>query len=124
MALTRNQILAADDLATKTVEIPEWGGEVRIAAMSARRHAQFEQLAEGAGELDSLAYYAVSILVDEHGEPLFDGIDDIKALGGKSSQALMRILNAGLELNGVTEADIKATAKKSTPANSPATATD
>ena len=34
MALTREQILEADDLPTESLDVPEWGGEVLIRALN------------------------------------------------------------------------------------------
>src|SRR5690554_1443104 len=113
--LTKDSILQASDVRTKEVEIPEWGGSVLISTMSAERHAIYEELASGKGKHDALAYYAVNILVNEDGSPMFESVDEMKVLGRKSSKALFRILNAGIELNGVTEQDIEDTAKKSEP---------
>ena len=35
--LTRDEILAADDIKTEDVEVPEWGGDVRVSVMSRDR---------------------------------------------------------------------------------------
>lgn len=113
--LTKEDILKKEDVRTKTIDVPEWGGEVIIATMSAERHAVYEELAAGKGKHDALAYYAMNVIVNDDGSPMFDSIDDIKALGRKSSMALIRILNAGIELNGVTEKDIEETAKNLEP---------
>lgn len=119
--LKKDDVLQAQDVKTKEVEIPEWGGSVLISSMTAERHAIYEDLAAGKGKHDALAYYAVNILVNEDGSPMFDSVDEMKALGRKSSKALFRILNAGLELNGVTEKDIEETAKKLEPSLSEST---
>lgn len=111
--LTKDAILNADDVRTKTVFVKEWGGDVTIKSMSAERHAMFEELSKDQTYRDSLAFYAASIIVDEDGKPMFDSIDDIKKLSGKSNTALITILNAGIELNGITSEDLESTAKKS-----------
>jgi hypothetical protein len=111
--LTKDAILKAEDIKTKTVTIEEWGGDVMIKGMTAERHAIFEDLQRGQKKNDALAYYAASILINEDGSPLFDSVEDIKALNGKSNTALIKILTAGMELNGIGEEDFEEEAKKS-----------
>lgn len=111
--LTKDAIFKANDVRTKEVEVPEWGGSVIIKSMTAERHAKFEELSKGQDSNQALAFYAASIIVDEEGEPLFDSAEDIRKLAGKSNVALIKILNAGIELNGITEKDLEENAKNS-----------
>jgi len=39
--LDKSTILAAKDLRTTDIEVPEWGGTVRVKAMSGREREQF-----------------------------------------------------------------------------------
>ena len=41
--LTKSAILAANDLKTQDVDVPEWGGAVRVRAFSGRERDAFEQ---------------------------------------------------------------------------------
>lgn len=100
--LSKADILKADDIKTTTVTIEEWGGDVIIKNMTAERHAIFEDLQRSQGDHESLAYFAASILINEDGSPMFDSAEDIKALNGKSNTALIKILTAGMDLNGLS----------------------
>ncbi len=40
--LTKDDILGADDLATEDVEVPEWGGCVRVRALTGTERDAFE----------------------------------------------------------------------------------
>jgi len=110
--LTKDAILKAKDIKTKRVYIEEWGGDVLIKNMTAQRHAIFEDLQKQQGDNEALAYFAASIIINEDGSPMFDSVDDIKALNDKSNTALIKILTAGMELNGIA-GDIEEEAKNS-----------
>ena len=43
MLLNKEQILNADDLTFEDVEVPEWGGTVRIRCLESTERDEFEQ---------------------------------------------------------------------------------
>ena len=91
MHLTKEQMLAADDLAVKAIEIPEWSGSVFIRQMSGLQQQRFE-LAQAQGDpLRSLV--ARMVLCDESGNLLYTD-EDLPLLSAKSSAALDRIFAA------------------------------
>jgi hypothetical protein len=108
--LTRDAILAADDLAKETVAVPEWGGEVIVSTMTGEARDAWEQsLLSGGGKVNMknlrarlLAYAAV----DESGTRLFTEADAEK-LGKKSSKALERCVKVIQKLNGMTDKDLE-----------------
>jgi hypothetical protein len=107
--LTRDQILAADDIKKETVQVPEWGGEVLIASMSGAARDEWEQSLIGDEKLrlENIAARLVAhCAVDESGARLFTGAD-IAKLGKKSSRALARCVKAAQRLNGLTGADLE-----------------
>ena len=112
--LTKDQILEAEDIKTKEVDLTkEWGGKVLISSMFAERHLIFEDMSQGRDKNQALAYYAASVIINEDGSPMFSDISDLEKLNKKSSVALMKVLDAGLSLNGVSTEDIETNAKNS-----------
>lgn len=107
--LTKDQILNADDRATKEVEVPEWGGSVLIAAMSAASRDAFEASMldnKGKGDAKKLqnfrARFIAACIVDESGNRLFSD-KDIVSLGRKSSAPISMLFDECRELNGMTD---------------------
>ena len=89
--LTKAQILEARDLEDETVEVPEWGGSVKIRSMSGADRDKFEASLTGtAGKRDLTnirARLVALTLVDETGELMFE-MSEVSALGAKSAAAL------------------------------------
>ena len=107
--LTREQILSATDIAREVVKVPEWGGEVAIAAMSGAARDAWEQSLVGERKLslDNIAARLVAYCaVDADGKRLFSN-DDIEALGRKSARALARCVKVAQKLNGLTAGDLE-----------------
>jgi len=105
--LTRAQIVGAHDLKTEDVDVPEWGGTVRIAGMTGAERDTFEEsLFTGEGvnrkqNLTNLRARLVAItLVDDAGVRLFSSAD-IATLSAKSAAALTRCFEAAQRLNGM-----------------------
>jgi hypothetical protein len=104
MGLTKEAILAADDLPRQKVAVPEWGGDVWV-----RRMTFVERLAwEGAAiKSDAISSAYVELLVrtvcDESGERLF-GDNDQRLIEQRSPDAVKRLLDVALKLNPVTKA--------------------
>lgn len=112
--LSRSEILKADDLPTKDVEVPEWGGTVRVRSMTAAARDALEEAYRQArrdGEPVSLrALYAQACIVDENGNPVFVEAD-IEALGKKSADALDRVYEAIVSLNKLAPEHVEEAAK-------------
>jgi hypothetical protein len=110
MMLTREAILGAQDLKTVDVEVPEWGGTVRVRVMTAAdRNAFGASIVMEDGKTDH-AQYAVKMLVrclvGEDGQPLFTTAD-LEALNQKSALALKRVFDAADALNALGETQVK-----------------
>jgi hypothetical protein len=100
--LTRDQIFAAPDLPTEDVEVPEWGGTVRVRGLSGSARDEYEALRLEQGRPNLRAKFVSLVIVDEHGAPLFGEVDVVR-LGQKSSTALERVAMAGVRLSGLTD---------------------
>jgi len=101
-ALTRDQILKADDLTIEPVDVPEWGGTVYVRVLSGEGKDTFELLTtgpDGARDVANFrAKWVAACACDETGAPLFSA-EDVAALGRKSGDALDRVFDAGWRLN-------------------------
>ena len=100
--LSKDAILAADDLPRETVIIPEWGGEVLVRTMSGTDRDAFEaSLLEKDGRMENVRARLVALtLCDSQGDRLFDD-SEIAALGRKSARALDRVFSVAQRLNGI-----------------------
>ena len=108
--LNREQILGSDDRRYDTVNIPEWGGTVRISSMTGSMRDMYERTITEVGDDGKLTsnlnqirakLLAVSI-VDAKGLPLFTA-EDITALGNKSADAIDIVYAAISSLNLLTK---------------------
>jgi hypothetical protein len=117
--LTKQQILAALDLPTEDVNVPEWGGVVRVRGLTGADRDAFEaSVMTGRGRdrevnLRNLRAKLVAMsLVDERGNRLFTD-DEAIALGAKSAVALERVFAVAQRLSGLTAADVDELSKNS-----------
>ena len=109
MALTKEQILGADDLKTELVEVPEWGGVVLLRELRGKERDAFEE-----GSLDKQrnvrmtnmrARLVAMSAISEEGERLFNA-KEANELGEKSATALNRCFEVCCKLSGITEDDV------------------
>lgn len=117
--LTRDAILQAQDLPTVDVEVPEWGGTVRVRALTGAERDAFEQsIVEQRGKstkmnLANLRAKLVALtVVDEEGKRLFSDAD-AKLLGQKSALALNRVFEVAQKLSGLSPEDVEELTKNS-----------
>ncbi len=102
--LDREAILGAKDAHQEVVNVPEWGGNVCIRAMSGAERDDFRAAIEGA-ETSLVGKFEAPLLaltmVDEEGKRLFS-IDDVEALRAKSATVLDRLAQIALRVNGMS----------------------
>lgn len=116
--LTKAAILAADDLKTEVVSVPEWGGEVLVSVMTGTARDEYENsiidIDSNGKAVQNLTNVRAKLLaatiVDESGNLLFNETD-IAALGRKSSAALDRLFSAAQKLNAVSDEELEEIAK-------------
>lgn len=108
--LKKADILAASDLTTEDVNVPEWGGTVRVKGMSGTGRDAFEEsLFTGTGadrkqDLRNIrAKLVAATLIDENGERMFED-SEVSELGAKSAAALARCFEVAQRLNGMNPA--------------------
>ena len=116
MLLSRDQILDQEDLKTEIIDVPEWGGKVKIQGMTAFARDRFESSLVGKNGGTNLvnirAKLAAASIVDDAGELMFSE-KDIEKLGKKSASALQRVFNCSQKLNGISDGDVEELAKNS-----------
>jgi len=98
--LSKDAILGARDIQTEDVDVPEWGGTVRVAVMSGLARDNFIAMQEGGKQKYSefQARIIVVTAVDEAGQPLFT-VEDIDALRAKSKAVLDRLTDVAVRIN-------------------------
>jgi hypothetical protein len=97
MILTKEQILASDDLPKKEVDVPEWGGSVIVRTMTGTERDKFEQSVIGKDMSNLRASLLSLCLINDKGVHLFN---DAVQLGQKSSVVLQRLYDVACKLNG------------------------
>jgi hypothetical protein len=100
---TKDFILEAQDLKTETINVPEWGCDVTLRAMTGTERDAFDQslVLDGQRNIENLrARLLVKTIVDESGQRLFAD-EDAVALGKKSAAALDRCFDVAQRLNGL-----------------------
>ncbi|MGB9780619.1 hypothetical protein [Caldanaerobacter sp.] len=111
--LNREQILQIQDLPTEDVEVPEWGGKVRVRGLTGAERDKFEaSIVVRKGNRTEFnpenmrAKLVAMCVVDENGNRLFTD-EDIKILGQKSATALDRIFQVAQKLSGLRPEDFE-----------------
>ena len=102
--LTRDQILAKDDLKRKKVHVPQWGGDVYVRIMTAAERDAFEQkyfLSENKDLVGIRAHLAATCIVDQDGNNIFSEAD-IEELKKKSAAAVETVFKAAESLNALS----------------------
>lgn len=114
MSLSKEQILAADDLGLLEIKVPEWGGNVFCRVMSCGERDAYENdwvLNKNKGVENFRAKFLAKCLCDDKGNLLFPGEEGVQALSKKSSKVLSRIWKKAMEHNALTDADVEELAK-------------
>ena len=122
--LTRDAILAAPDLLTEEVPVPEWGGTVLVRGLTGTERDAFEEeMITGKGKNRDVnlanfrARLIVKSVVDKGGKRLFTQADMV-ALGGKSAAAIQRVFQVAMRLSGMSDEDVEELTKNSEPGQS------
>ena len=111
--LTRQQILSADDLKSKRVKVPEWGGDVFVRELTAAERDEYESSIVKTDGLDvtvnatNMRAKLVSMsVVDKDGKRLFTAKDVVK-LGEKSAAVIDRIVDVSRRLSRIGPAELE-----------------
>lgn len=112
--LSREQILSTDDSNTELVDVPQWGGSVRVRSLTGRERDRLEASMIGKnGKADATrglanfrARLVAASVIDDNAAPMFTEAD-IDALAGRSAAALDTIAQAAMRLSGLSESDVE-----------------
>lgn len=115
--LSKADILSAPDVRCEDVEVPEWGGVVRVKVMTGAEKDAFEASVTAVTQKNGKTIQRMNManvrakllarcIVDEGGRPIFDDAD-IDALGEKSAAAMDRVVEIAKRLNRISAEDIK-----------------
>ena len=106
MALTKDQILGAVDFKYEEVDVPEWGGSVRLRGLSASERDEFEASIGVTQDLTNMrSRLVVNCLVDENGDKLFKS-SEAKDLGKKNGLVINRLFDEVRKLSGMADEDL------------------
>ncbi|MDX3405523.1 hypothetical protein PV708_04695 [Streptomyces sp. ME02-6977A] len=130
--LGKDQITAADDRQWEDVDVPEWGGTVRLLGMSGTERNAYQSSLVVLGHdgkptrmnmADQLAKLVGKCLVGEDFERLFTD-KEVKALGAKNGAVLERLSKVASRLSGLRKEDVEDAEGKSEPTPNDASTTD
>jgi hypothetical protein len=117
--LTREQILAANDIVRETVSVPGWGGEVIVQGLTGKERDVYEAAIMRIKGTDAQLIMAnaraklvAMSIVDETGKRLFEDTD-VAALGQKSAESLQRVFDVAQRLSGLSKQDMEDLTKNS-----------
>lgn len=105
--LKKGDILAADDLPHETVDVPEWGGAVRVRVLTGAERDQFYSKVRDADPVAERCYFLSLVICDETNQPILTA----EELGKKSHKVLDRLETIALELNGLGAKSVDAAEK-------------
>jgi len=118
MLLNKDQILAAEDLPFRDVDVPEWKGTIRVRTMTGGERDAFEASIYDTDKdgvklnrNDFRAKLLSKVIVDENGTRLFTD-KEIEKLSGKSAKAIQRLFDVAQEINGISKAEQEVIEKK------------
>ena len=108
MALTKDQILAADDLGLLEVKVKEWGGVVylRVMTVAERDAHELEWLNnKEKGVANFRTKFLARCLCDEKGERLFTD-EEVGKLSTKNAAVMNRLWDKAMRHNALTQEDV------------------
>lgn len=109
--LSRDSILKAQDVQTRDIEVPEWGGSIRVRTMTVAERLEFVRRVSDPKDTHSAAAWLLAELsVDANGARLFQP-EDVVELEKRNFRAVESVVSVIIELNGMA-AQIEAAEKK------------
>lgn len=103
--LNKSAILAASDIQTADVDVPEWGGTVRVRTISVAERFKANAAAMEATKTNNdpllfSVYLCAACMVDESGSGEAWTAEDITALMQRANGPFERVFEAASKLNG------------------------
>lgn len=113
MSLSKDQILAVNDLGLLEVPVKEWGGSVFIRVMSVGERDAYEREWIGKRETgveNFRAKFLQRVLCDDAGKLLFSA-EETSALAGKSARVMAALWDQAMKHNALLAGDVEELAK-------------
>lgn len=111
--LGRDAILKADDRPVEIMDIPEWGGKIRLRGLTGQGRDEYEAstviIRDGRAWPDTenaRAKLVARCIVGDDGEPMFSQ-QDVHQLGLLGAAALDRVWDRCLKLSGLSDEDVQ-----------------
>ena len=100
MALSRDEILAAQDMVPVRVDVPEWGGETFVRPMTPTERLQWESAQDALADSDRIPAFLARVLCDAGGKRIFEDGDG-PALTNHAWHVLYRLWREAIKVNGL-----------------------
>lgn len=131
--LNADEILGKDDSQHEDVDVPEWGGTVRVRSLTADERDAFDESitklsGNGKGQTREIVMKGIRAklvarsLIDDKGVRLFTDAQ-VETLGKKNATVLDRLFAIAQRLSGLSKDDVEKLAGKSEPAPSASSST-
>lgn len=109
--LSREQLLAVNDLTMEEVFVPEWQGKIGVRVMTGAERDRFEGMILDAQEkgqrtANFRARLLSLCLCDQQGGRMFD-VKEVDMLGEKSSVALDQLFDVARRINKLTPDEVE-----------------
>lgn len=112
---SKDEILSQSSLPTEVVHVPEWGGDVWVATLSAMDGDKCTtEWTRRGKEQNFEACRALAVawcVVDESGKRVFDPDTDVDKLNAQPNGVIQKLFDKACELNRFTKADQEALVK-------------
>jgi hypothetical protein len=112
-ALTKDQILAANDMDLLEIEVPEWNGSVFCRVMSVGERDAYEREWIGKRETGVENFrtkFLQRVLCNKDGELLFSA-EEVALLSKKSARVMARLWDKAMKHNHLMADDVEELAK-------------
>lgn len=114
MALTREQINAAKDVVTKSVDVPEWGGPVLLRSLTGADRAAIGRLLHIDKDADVVTATLSRGLVGDDGQLLYT-LDEVDELGRRNWTVIERLAGELNRMSSLGAAGLEQEKKDSAP---------
>jgi len=104
--LSRDQILALDDLGFEVVEVPAWGGPVGIRELTAGERDDFELYVLTTPRPKTRAALLVRVLVDPETRQRVFRDEDVEDLARQGSRVIAPLWIRAAHLSALSDADV------------------
>ena len=108
VVISKEQILNVKDYDVREVDVPEWGGMIRLKSMSGKERDAFESkcLTRNKGgkifNVDGLkALLITCVVMNPDNDELMFTSDDIENLNKKSAKVINQLFEVASEMNGL-----------------------